>query len=304
MKKFVLLFIAFLCPVLIGGVFLEQSLRKVPNDYSYKKKYLDLHSKELQVLILGSSHSFYGVNPEYMKLRSFNASCVSQSLKYDYSIIEKYEKNFQNLKFIVLPVDYSSLYSQLEDGIEAWRVKNYTIYYGFFFSYNVMNYSEVLNNGLKVSYERLLSYKLNRKDDLNCNKLGFGLDYNSKYNNDLLVTGISAAKRHKAKDNSRLIDNVGYLQSIIDFANKKNIRIILYTSPGYYTYTQRLDTCQLNTTIRICKQFQNWNSNLIYLNLLNDKTFKKEDFFDADHLNEKGAFKLTCKLNDVLDVNN
>jgi hypothetical protein len=44
------------------------------------------------------------------------------------------------------------------------------------------------------------------------------------------------------------------------------------------------------------------NNNVRYLDLHNDKRFGKNDFFDADHLDEIGAKKLTLILNDTLKM--
>ena len=58
----------------------------------------------------------------------FNASNVSQTYIYDLEILKKYEYNWANLKVIVLPVSYFSLFMKLEASKEYWRVKDYVIY--------------------------------------------------------------------------------------------------------------------------------------------------------------------------------
>ena len=76
-------------PILVVAILMEILLRNMPNDYLFKKKYLDEHSSEIQTLILGSSHSFYGIDPAYFNSKTFNASHVSQTLNYDLEIFQK-----------------------------------------------------------------------------------------------------------------------------------------------------------------------------------------------------------------------
>ncbi|OCB78491.1 hypothetical protein [Flavobacterium crassostreae] len=128
MSKFIKLFALFLIPILVVMTSFELLLRNIPNDYSYKKKYLDAKSDGIEVLFLGSSHIYFGINPEYITKKSFNVAHSSQSLNFDLEIIKKYKNRWKNLKYIIVPIDYFSMYTTLEDAIEKWRVKNYSIY--------------------------------------------------------------------------------------------------------------------------------------------------------------------------------
>ncbi len=130
MNKFIKKTLFFCAPVLIFIVIMELLLRNIPNTYSYKKNYLDQHSNEIEILFLGSSHAYRAINPKFIHLNGFNAALISQSLDYDIEILKKYEKQMDKLKFIVIPIDYFSLYNRLETGIENWRIKNYNLYYG------------------------------------------------------------------------------------------------------------------------------------------------------------------------------
>jgi hypothetical protein len=296
----------FIIPIVILGVLLEVFLRNIPNDYSYKNDYLDLKSNEIEVLFLGSSHVYFGINPEYSKFKSFNASHISQSLNFDLAILEKYKNKWSSLKCIVIPVDYFSMYKTLTNGIEKWRVKNYSIYYNIHKeSYYKCNF-EIFNNSLKMNWERLKSSYCNNSTDITCNKWGWGTIYNSKNSKDLIKTGMAAAKRHTVKSNADLCfeDNVKTLNSLVEFAKKNKIKIIFYTSPAYKTYVDNLEQKQLKRTIDLVSQKTSKNLNTVYYNLLNDKSFIAEDFYDADHLNEKGAKKLTFIMDSLIIANN
>ena len=70
-------------------VVVEFLVRKIPNVYGYKFEEITKNDKHYKTLILGSSHSFFGINPDYLSDPSFNAANVSQDFKYDSYVLEK-----------------------------------------------------------------------------------------------------------------------------------------------------------------------------------------------------------------------
>jgi hypothetical protein len=77
--------------------------------------------------------------------------------------------------------------------------------------------------------------------------------------------------------------------------------VIIFTTPAYKTYVQNLEINQLNNTINTVTKFADTYPNTRYYNLLNDKSFNQEDFFDADHLNETGAKKLSLIIDRIIN---
>jgi hypothetical protein len=307
MKKFIIKTIFISLPILFSVLFMEILLRNMPNDYKFKKEYLDKNASEIETMILGSSHSFYGFNPVYFKTKTFNASHVSQSLKYDFEIIKKYQSDLKKLRTIVLPISYFTLFWQLEAGRESWRVKNYILYYGLETSNTYTDYSEVLSNKINPNIKRLSSYYLKGNSAISCTSLGWGKAYKSINARDLIETGKTTALRHSndindIKYENILRDNEQTLNSIIAWCKNRNIRIVLLTTPAFKSYRQNLNKTQLNVTIEIAKKIDLYNKNCIYLNLLNDTSFVAKDFYDADHLSEIGAEKLSKLINE--NINN
>ena len=282
----------------------ELLLRDIPNDYSFKKNYLNTNSNNIEVLFLGSSHIYYGINPEYISRKSFNGAHISQSLNFDLAILEKYKDRCKNLKYIIIPIDYFSMYSTLENGIENWRVKNYSIYYDISTYGNYWSGFEIFNGKLPSNISRVKSYLLNRKSDVTCNKFGFGTNYNSKDSKDLMETGKTASKRHTIKlenNQTTFSKNIQTINSIIEFANSHNLKIIFITCPAYSTYRENLNPIQLENSVNIIKKLSSKNTNTAYYNFLTDKSFIAEDYYDADHLNEIGAKKLTLKIDSIIN---
>ncbi len=302
MGKFIKLLVLFSMPVLIGIISLELFLRNIPNDYAYKCNYLNEKSDDIEALFLGSSHIYYGINPQYMACESFNGAHVSQSLDFDLVILEKYKDHWNKLKYIIIPVDYFSMYSTLETGIEKWRVKNYNIYYSVNKGNSYWDRFELFSGKFPDHIFRVLEHLGNEKSNIDCSKLGFGLAYNSRNCKDLLKTGEIAAQNHtfNIKNNRCFSENVQTIRSIIDFSRKHNVKLLFVTCPVYNTYRQNLEARQLNNTINVIKQLSSKSINTYYYNFLTDSTFTAHDFYDADHLNEIGAKKLTLKIDSII----
>lgn len=303
MRKFNKRVIIFSVPLLLLFFILELLLREIPNDYSYKRNYLDNNSNEIEVLFMGNSHVYYGVNPIYSKYNCFNGAYVSQALNCDKAIIEKYKKKWSKLNYIFLPVDYSSLFTSLENGIEKWRIKNYSIYYG-------INLTNVPTLQLEISYGKI-GYNLMRinnylrfnKNDRFCTHLGWGKMNKSTVSVDFNKTGKVAAKRHTVDliNEKQIAKKLELLKSIIDFSNKEKIQLVLITTPCDKSYIKHLKVRQLKIMFESIEKLKSKNMNLTYYNFMSDSSFKRKDFYDADHLNAIGAKKFTLKLEQIID---
>jgi hypothetical protein len=302
MKTFITYILIFCVPILVAGILCEWAIRRIPNDYKYKRAYLDSNADKIETLFLGGSHVFYGIIADRLNCHSFNAAYISQSIDYDLMILKKYSNKWRNLKCIVIQVDYFTLFSKLSTGTEAWRIKDYNIYYHLITPNNIADYSEMLSNSLKVNIYRIYNYYYHKESSITCSRLGWGGSYNSKGNKNLTTTGLTAAKRHTFKNWGLLDQNVEILNTMIQFAKKRNIKIIVFTSPAYKTYTENLDKNQLTTTVSEAIKVVSTYKDAVYYNLLNDTAFKKNDFYDADHLNEIGAKKLTEKMSRLIKL--
>ena len=279
----------------------EYLLRNIPNDYSYKKKYLDDNAEKLEVLFLGNSHIYYGIDPTLIKTASFNAAHIAQPIDFDVEILNKYKKKLTKLKYIILPVDYFSFYNRLENGKEKWRKKNYNIYYGFNKGYNPYNYFEILNGPIRINYNRLeLNTALN-KPYLYCNDLGWG-KYNSKFNKNLVQSARQESALHKAPNSRFYHSSIELLKSLISYSQNIHATLILITCPVHKEYLKNIDSNQMNNTIDVAAYLSQHYSNVLYYNFLNDNSFSDIEFYDADHMNEKGARRFTFKIDSIIQT--
>ena len=163
----------YLLPILVFFIVLEIILRQIPNVYSHKKNYLEANADKIETLILGSSHTYYGIDPVYFSSNNsvFNGAHVSQSLDYDYEILKRYAAKLNNLKTVVIPVSYFTPWSRLSNGSESWRVKNYVIHYKISKNDDKLKYHfAVLGSKFTVHIRHLASYL--QGNNITCSNAG------------------------------------------------------------------------------------------------------------------------------------
>lgn len=67
--------------------------------------------------------------------------------------------------------------------------------------------------------------------------------------------------------------------------------------PSYY---KNLKQDQMDCNSTTIKNLKLKYKNVFYYDFLNDKRFKSDDFFNADHLSDVGAMKFTLLLQDSI----
>ena len=278
-------------------VIFEFALRKIPNDYSLKRDLLSKNSQEIEVLFLGNSHAYRGVNPKYISLKSFNAAYVSQSIDLDYDLMKKVMPKANKLKYIVIPISYSSLFGNLKSGKEKWRLKNYCIYYNICNSANISNYFEALSFKTKTNVNRLYNFYYKKINSVTSDDNGYGINIGTK---ELEKSGYNAAKRHTKKNFNLFWPNLKTIYKIISFAKENKLKVIFYTPPAYKSYRNHLNPKQLKLTFNTLNRISSNETSVYYKNYLSDTDFVTEDFYNADHLNNSGAKKLSLKLNNII----
>jgi len=304
MNNFLKNLLIFLLPVILLGSSMEILLRRIPNDYAYKASYLNENSEKIEVLFLGSSHAYRDINPVYMHANSFNAGYVSQSLYFDYEIFKQHLGHWDHLEYIVIPISYFSLFMQLDSTPEAWRVKNYEIYYGMTTSGSLSDYFELFSNKADTNLERIRLYYWLGQSNTSSSKLGWGA-FPPGSKPGLLESGKTAAERHKQiveDGEANLKVNMDILNAFIAYANAKGIKLIFYTPPAYHSYVENLNKEKLDQSIAILTQLDKEYEHVIYINYLNDPSFTETDFFNADHLDVSGAEKLTKKIDALITI--
>jgi hypothetical protein len=307
MKKLLKKSFLYLLPIFLVFIVFELFYRLVPNNYTLKAINIPKNYDKAEVLIFGNSHTFYGLNPEHFDKPTFNISNVSQTLYFDNLLFENYIDKFKKVKSIIMNVDYFTL-SEIDNCEEDnWRKYYYEYYYNLkiptISKYNHQRFflssTRDFNSNLKLVWRYIQNGTL-----VDCDSFGFGINY--KFENKVKLTPKDYIHRAISHENN-LVDftkNSNRLQRIINNCTTKNIKVILVTMPVTSGYSSRVNQVKLNKIISVCKKLEEKNNNVFYINLFNDNRIKDEDFFDADHLHDKGAIKCSLLINEFLNLNN
>src|SRR5690554_4031209 len=311
MKKYLFeMFFIFLLPISLIAVIAEYSLRKIPDDYAYKNQWLTRNSHDVEVLALGASSVLFDINPLYLQKKGFNAAHVSQSMKFDHFIFNKFIDRMPSLEYLIISIDYWSIFGELEKTNEWWRVKYYNIYYGSNFhrwegKYNYELYFRDIGTFKRATHGFLTLLGLKDETRITIDDKGYGIHYTldnrkaewdngkheASYHNDLIAT---------RSDDKRVNQNRKYLEEIIQKCAEKNVKVILINVPLYVSYRDNLNTKFLKQQKDFCHYFTENHENVMFYDFSCDPRFTEDDYYDVTHLNERGAEKFTVLIDSVM----
>ena len=295
--------IYLLLPFLLLALYTEYNLRQVENGYSRKSSDIEQALDSTQVLILGSSHSLFGVDPDQFSQSTFNMAYVSQSLYYDRMILGIYLDRMPALKTVVLPISYFSLDTSIAMSTEKWRCYFYEKYFSlpvegssvqrFTTMFDLKRYSMIALYGIPKSLKHLRNnFRLNLVSEQQLNgwlKRDLSVPLQDK-------KGQQAVALHESLMFPGLRPvNMVYLQEMATLLRQRNIRLVLVTLPVHQTYSAHIDIDRYKSMVEASNKFCAENG-CDYLNLFSDQRFGDADYFDTDHLNSTGARKFSKLL--------
>jgi hypothetical protein len=291
-----------LAPVLCAIGYVEYELVSVPNGYNVKRYHLERRIAHVEVLITGSSHSFYAIKPRDLNQSAFSLAYISQDLFYDTRLLLKYAPRAPNLKLAIIPISYFSMENKLEGTIESWRCPFYHRFFGLPVAVplDIKNYSLIALYGASETRSLILrrfrSPNTGSIDDDGGPQEGF-----LKSENPDLSSESALARHHAAMRPALVQENVRYLNEAIDVLKSRSVAVVFITTPVYKSYYSHLNPAayrRMQDAIRSMSE----QSGIQYHNYMDDLRFGESDFFDCDHLNASGMAKFTQILkNEVVD---
>lgn len=301
----------FLLPAVLIAAVAEYSLRKIPNDYALKNELLTKNSSNLEVLALGASSILHDFNPYFIEKNGFNAAHLSQSLKYDRLIFNKFIDQMPNLEYVIMGIDYWSPYGDIEESPEWWRVKYYNIHYGANLyrwkgRYNYELYFRDIGT-FKRAVQGLLTLLGIRNDtNVSINDRGFGINYTLENRSSNWDNGHYEASRHNALVDEALKlrpadHNNQYVEDIILQCASRGIKVFLINVPLYRTYRENLNRSHLSSQNEFCQFFEKNYANVKHFDFSDDPRFSEDDFYDSNHLNDRGSEKFTRILDSIMN---
>ena len=304
MNKFIKYSFWFALPLIIGFFSIEYLIREEPNPYKFKYDWMQKNAENVETLVLGSSHTYFGIRSEYFTSKAFNLANTSQELKFDLFLLNYWSNRYKKLKTVICPISFFSFFGQgLENSSESFRCRYYKIYM------DCNLYSDFSLYNLELSNLATAQTKIDRlfiEDNApGCDKYGWGTLFklstkNIKEWNDGSEAE-AAVKRHTAESWDYIDQNYAYLKDIAEFCRSRQIQLVLITTPCWHTYYNNLNKKQLSImyslTYKLVNQYK-----LLYLDYLKDKRFVAEDFYDSNHLSDIGAIKFTKILDHDIRV--
>lgn len=299
-----------LLPVATLAAAFESLARKVPTSYSIKNDNLLAKAQKVEVLVLGSSHANFGINPQYMGDNVQNVANTSQDLYYDCKLLSKYLKYCPNVRVVVLPISYFSLYYSLCESPEKWRTDFYETILDIpkpilaeSDPLDIRQYSHLL---LLEGPSKVLG-ELRSDDKVQINEYGYQRPKSQLKDRDLKINHRAGKARvefhHTIMHKKYLAPNIANIENIAAQLKSRKIRLVFVTTPVYKTYYENMSPRYYNEMVTSLSQLQR-KYNARYLNYLADSRFQNEDFMDNDHLNENGAKKFSRILyNDIFNYN-
>lgn len=301
MRRYLTIVLSIGSIILLLLVVIEFWVRHIPNEYSYKYKYLESHVDSIEVLCVGSSIGRSGFDPSCFSANAFNAANVSQDLLIDCALVDKYLNRAKKMRFVVfaiLPNSYSSI---LENSKEHWRLRKYDIYMNLpgVEKQNSKDRFEISN--LNRSLLQIMKY-YNGRNTVDCNEKGMGLDSIVENETVKLSQGKSAALLHGSNYQPESSSaNVPTIKRTISNCHSKGVKVLLVLLPTYHTYYERINRQMLFDCDSISKELEKEFPNVTYINAFKDTTYVSDDFRNSNHLSRKGARKMSLRLNNVIE---
>ena len=304
LKKLILLFL----PFLIFFLWLEIKARHIRNSFSIKIEGFQQRADSVKVLVLGSSHAMKGLNPGFFSLPGFNFSNSSQTLEYDSRICLKYLPISPELKIVIIDITYISFFFLLKDSPENWKDYFYYQYFGI--------KVPAISWNSPSAYFRAALYRKGTLQDLITGKLDCRKEFGdiqpngwerTRIDTDTVAvsykTGSERADLHQSLiHHENLNANLEGLENMISVLSKKGIKVYLISCPVYHTYTKYLSPATEAENLKLIQKITQKFS-IPYYDFSRDPRFDREDFFDNDHLNSKGAEKFSMMIDSLIIQN-
>lgn len=292
MKRFLLTTGCFALLLLLALAAGEVYVRSLPNAAKAKDAWLTRHAGQVETLILGSSHTYYGVAPELLGAHAYNAAQVSQTLRYDNFILEHYP--MPRLKLVVLPVSDFTFYEDFESGRDWFLAIRYRLYMHCPYHARLSRYGfEVA--AFKPFAEKLKSLWQPRR--MRWSALGQGLEYSLSNRPPHWDNGEARATANHYAENACVELNEKYLASIWRRTRAhRGARLVLISTPLRPDYRAAQWPAQVRATDARVARFVATHPGTLYLDYRTDTTFGPRDFYDADHLSLEGSHHFSQRL--------
>ncbi len=268
------------------------SLRHVKSigmDVLAKREELERKSTEISVLALGSSHAETDFDPSVFDGEAFNFGVPSSDLYSSRKIGERCSEILPKLKHVFLFFSVFSPGLCLSMTTGGWRAVIYSALLGYDLP---MTGRERWLEGKESRVKRVVKVCGNlRLSDCHRSRFEYGF---SKREEIRTPDADDRALKH-LRENQRTPDQMSQLDVFLRSQKERGIRVTVVLPPMRSDYRAMLPS----SAVLFRKLFDRENVEVV--NFYDDRSFSDFDFCDPDHLNARGARKLSQKLKSVLN---
>lgn len=291
MTRFINKISLYLLPIVILAIGLEVYVESIPNSYTYKRQYMELHAYEIQTLVLGSSYAYDGIDAEVLP-NAFNLANSSQCFEDDYRLLLRYVVDMDSLQTVILPLSYSSLQMVSSSNRRGY----YTIYMDLYPRWPISKYSFECFN-LELMLKKIVKHTL-REDVVRCDSLGQRIGHTlvSRPIADWKDTEkLIANDRFVGKSAQEYVDeNTYWLRRIALECQVSGVELYLVKMPALQDYR---DAMPLEQVEAMNQAIESIASKFDRVRVLDYQDWGTDaDFWNATHLNTDGAKRLTREM--------
>lgn len=297
MKQFILKILLFFFPafaysifaILFMPYFLSLSNGPSTKDqitYSFE----NASNLEYELLILGNSRTYRGINPERLSIKSFNFSHDNDSYNQIYYKLKYLIDIEKDIKYLILGVDYFQ-FSFKSD------TRNY-VYADFLDSKYMDDFEE------SSVFVKNMDYYFN---NINPKKILSLYPKENKpflrQNGQYIKTGFAKETDTITRDMNRLEFQIKYFVKTLSLCSNKNIKVFMVNLPTRQNELKSYTNNEIDEFDNFIKSYVD-NKYVFYLNFSTLEGFTTEDYTDITHFNEKAANRFTELLNiKILEIN-
>ncbi len=304
MKRFLKTLLIFIIPLAMVTLVFEIYLRTMNTEYKQKITGLVANYDDIEVLALGNSHAYNGVDPRQFDLETYNMAAGNQSLYFDKRITLKHIDSLKNLRYVLISFDQHSLYFSSQGIRDTWLYYDYDIKY----KDKTEFWNDVSHFWLgytpRIAVSIVKDKILERFNDAPSHSeeviKGFMPHYGSVASS-FTPAGIKKKANYfnrEVKNSDEREENLADLDDFITQLKKKDITPILFTLPMHTDIYPHLIEEYVAQNKKDA-QYLITKHNIIHWDF-SDAGTDTSLFYNNDHLNQKGAAFFSKKMNTQL----
>lgn len=304
MAKFIKYVWLFSIPNILILVMIECYIKICPNEYSYKKEWMDKHASEVKILILGSSYADWEFNPEWIGDSCFNLAIPTRTVKYDCFLLEKYIDRMPDLRQIIWGYGYQVPYWDYHHPHFYRDMSSYDlVLYHYQYDMGIHQEAPVLPIACLYipSFKNIVLNMITGDGDM-CRFDGFNPRKLLPEGTNSLNTLMTAWNVEGKKKELEAVyeSNLRYLERILKLCKSRNITFNVVITPVHKNFYSQTTREQRTVMYQFLYDAKREYPHLNILDFFSDSRFSDNDFQDLNHLSEVGADKISKILRDTI----